>query len=1029
MPPNILPISERSDPALPSEKLNSLFRSNLALLHRDDQNIQHYCGMSRSELLDLVDSEPDTTPSADSDHPAVLRYQRCLTHLQTLIGCHDATPDESPFFWFEQRFHLYFVDCFTQHPAYPEVADVLETAAVLEGLRPYIRTTIRRLSEPALTHALNHQILTTQRDTLGQFSESLKTTARVSELASSYPVLFNLLFETLEDITAYLFSIARHFIADRKALQHAFACPVDKIESIRPGLGDPHGRQQTVCEVVTAGSSFIYKPRPNREALFYNESLSLLQHRTGSDWFYCYNPKLLTFSDHCWVEKITHAACETHTQRALFYRRLGAQIALIHALNGIDFHFENIIAHGTSPVMIDLECLFTAPLGAALNATPIERTLANAMQMARESIFSTGFVPYAQHALNDVSGLSAQAQLTVTRQSLVLENGFYHLRKSTTQRQAPLQHQPFTTASDPAPYMPLLMEGFDFAYDAICGHREALLDHLERNAAHLSTRILVRNTQRYVDFVALGLHPRFMQNQFDRELLLATLYSDAAVNPLHRAAFRAEVDDLQRLAVPRFDLPINSRALGMAVRADVPLSLEESPLECCRRKIRSLSPANKKLQLAVFDQCLSRRQVSDCPLNAAHANGPADPLCHVQALHAAEDIAAQLEELIVVGEDEGIRWLAFKTHPTTLKKYVTVMNNDLYSGIAGLGLFFLGLYRVSGKTRYLQRTDQILKSLAETQGFFGTDAAAGGYQGLGGYIYLLWHRKVLAPTDQYDQQLETLIRQLCELPSDALDIDFVAGSCGTLAVLSELHACVPAQQLGQAIDKRLEQITRTLNRDSDGRLKNRDGSPVLTGLSHGLSGAILALCKAHNATQDSRIVPLIESYISTENLLKEQGFWLDLRECSPSQHTSKWCHGDAGILLARQAVLQSLNGQLPQRLIDVMNDDIACCLHNIRASGLNDGYTLCHGDFGNLMCLDTFHQARGDQHAIDQVSRQRSAVLKDYVHSAAVHSEQYPELGLMTGISGIGYALLKHIDHSLPDVLSLTFSRPANREG
>ncbi|HGM5579341.1 TPA: type 2 lanthipeptide synthetase LanM [Pseudomonas putida] len=1024
MPPNILPFSERSNPAQLSETSSALFRSNLDLLHSNDQNTLHYFGLNRTELLERVGGAFDTLPSSDSEHPSVLHYARNLADLQNHAGNLNAIPDESPFFWFEHRFHLYFAARFIQHPRYPDAAKALEASNVLDGLRRYIGNTVRRLSEPTLVHALNHQILAEPAFTLARFSECLKTPATISDLASEYPVLFNLLFETLEDIADYLIVVACHFIADREALRATFAGSIEKIEAIHLGLGDPHGRQQTVCEVTSAGCSIIYKPRPNREMGFYNEALSLLQQRTGGDWFYSYSPKLLTAKDHCWVEKISHLACESHTQRILFYRRLGAQIALIHALNGIDFHFENIIAHGTSPVMIDLECLFTAPLGTVLNTTPVEATLAKAQQMVRESIFSTGFVPYAHHALNDVSGLSAQSQLTITRQTLVPENGFYQLRKSTAHCQAPLQHQPFVTPSDVKPYLPALLEGFDFAYDAICSHRDALLEHLERNAAHLTTRILVKNTQRYMDFIALGLHPRFMQNQLDRELLISTLWPGASENVLQRSAFWAEVEDLQRLAIPRFELAINSRALGTAVRAEPGPILEQSPLQNCRQKLQSLCPAGKKLQRAVFDKCLNPGSASSCPLNAAHSNHPAAPLDAAQALQAAENTAARIEALMIVGEDRGIRWLAFKNHTITQKKYLTVMNNDLYSGIPGIGLFFLGLYRVTTNAHYLQRTDQILDSLARTQDTFAVNSAPGGYQGLAGHIYLLWHRKILAPTERYDRQLETLIGRLCELPTDTLDIDFIAGNSGTLALLSELHTCAPEQRLATAIGQRVEQIARTLHQDTDGRLQNHDGSVVLTGLSHGLSGAILALCKAHDATRDNRALPLIEGFINAENALKEQGYWRDLRECSQSPHASKWCHGDAGILLARQAVLQSFKGHLPQHLADAVNEDIACCLRNLLASGLSDGYTLCHGDFGNLMCLETLYRIRGDEDAIDAIRRRRAATLSDYLGDIPAQSEHYPELGLMTGISGIGYALLKHMDPSLPDVLSLALSRP-----
>ncbi|MOA52990.1 Lanthionine synthetase C-like protein [compost metagenome] len=76
------------------------------------------------------------------------------------------------------------------------------------------------------------------------------------------------------------------------------------------------------------------------------------------------------------------------------------------------------------------------------------------------------------------------------------------------------------------------------------------------------------------------------------------------------------------------------------------------------------------------------------------------------------------------------------------------------------------------------------------------------------------------------------------------------------------------------------------------------------------------------------------------------------------------------------------------------------------------------------MCLSTFYRDRGDSDAIERVNQLMGAVTHDYFQSASIQRDPFPELGLMTGISGVGYSLLKHIDPSLPDVLSLGFTPP-----
>ncbi|MDU9405068.1 type 2 lanthipeptide synthetase LanM [Pseudomonas sp. zfem004] len=1001
----------------------ALFSANLKLLHPDDSNLQAYFGLNRSQLLERMRDELEMDGN-NRLKPRKISFEGELQKLLNITLRTSPPCNASPFFWFEQRFYVYFRRTFIRHPDLLPVIEHLNLRRVLSSIRHYVINTVRRISEAALTHALNIGIQQHALSDLAGFSAALKDRSVIASLAANYPVLFDLLFQTLLDINAYLIRIVQHFMDDHEPLNDRFSDGLGKIERITLGLGDPHGHFQTVCEVNTTHRTLIYKPRNNNESAFYQATLSLLCNLTGSDWFQAHEPRSLLCSDHCWTEKVLHLRCQSATHYALFYHRLGAQIAVIHALNGIDFHFENIIAHGCSPVMIDLECLFTAPLGTAIDTTTTQASLKDALQTVRDSVFSSGFVPFAQHVGNDVSGLTPQCRFSIRVNTLVHENGFYHLRKTSTDHDAVVMHQPFAAGSDLSArhYLKELLEGFEFAYEAISQHKQKLAMHLDRHADGLTTRLLIKNTQRYVDFLAMSLHPRFLQSRMDRELLLATLWSEAKGNPLKEAAFRTEVDELRSLNIPRFTLQIGDASFRPSTNTDALLTLEQSPLQACRNKLLGFSPASRNLQRAVLVKCLAPGAVSDWPMNMAHNANQAFAMLPGEALLGAQAIAKRLQQLVIEGDDGGLRWLAFKTNHTTLKPYLTVMNNDLYSGMAGIGLFYLGLYRITANPAYLDTTDRIIRSVAQTQRHFDSDSNLSAFQGLGGYLYLIWHRKILAPTDAYDQQLSALTTALCAPPTESCESDLIAGSCGTLSLLSALHRHAPQAQLERAIRLRVQHICDALQPTANGALQNRDGSPTLSGLAHGISGAVLALCKAYEATQDNQIIARVEQYVRAENTLKQNGCWLDLRECRTSQSMSKWCHGDAGILLARQAVLSSMGERLSSAFLSEIQADIECCLDNIYNYGQGSGYGLCHGDFGNLMCLQAFYRAQGDIVALEKTHPWLGAVTRDFLANPAITEDSYPELGLMTGISGIGYCLLKQLDPALPDVLSLDFT-------
>ena len=67
---------------------------------------------------------------------------------------------------------------------------------------------------------------------------------------------------------------------------------------------------------------------------------------------------ILDRGDYGWVEYVEHRSCASDEEIRRYYRRTGNFLCLVYALNGSDFHFENMIADGEHPVPIDLETIY-----------------------------------------------------------------------------------------------------------------------------------------------------------------------------------------------------------------------------------------------------------------------------------------------------------------------------------------------------------------------------------------------------------------------------------------------------------------------------------------------------------------------------------------------------------------------------------------------------------------------------------------------------------------------------------------------
>ncbi len=142
----------------------------------------------------------------------------------------------------------------------------------------------------------------------------------------------------------------------------------------------------------------------------------------------------------------------------------------------------------------------------------------------------------------------------------------------------------------------------------------------------------------------------------------------------------------------------------------------------------------------------------------------------------------------------------------------------------------------------------------------------------------------------------------------------------------------------------------------------------------------------------------------------------DVDEPRKSKFMTTWCHGAAGIGLSRLDLLTTY-GPDPE-----MEAEVKIAIKTTQATGFGLNHCLCHGDLGNLELL--FNAAKAfDDSALKKEFRQTLAMILDGIErrgwlTGVPLGAETP--GLMTGISGIGYQLLRFaVPDRVPSVLLL----------
>src|SRR5262249_39906942 len=106
---------------------------------------------------------------------------------------------------------------------------------------------------------------------------------------------------------------------------------------------------------------------------------------------------------------------------------------------------------------------------------------------------------------------------------------------------------------------------------------------------------------------------------------------------------------------------------------------------------------------------------------------------------------------------------------------------------------------------------------------------------------------------------------------------------------------------------------------------------------------------------------------------------------------------------------------------------IDAALRATAAQGFGGGHTLCHGDLGNLELFVQAAEVLGEPRWREEAGRRAAVVVEEIERGAwrcgTPGGVESP--GLMTGLAGIGYGLLRLADPAdVPSVLVLEPPRP-----
>jgi type 2 lantibiotic biosynthesis protein LanM len=872
-----------------------------------------------------------------------------------------------------------------------------------------------------------------------QFILEMKA-AGFRRLFEAKPVLLRLMALTVRQWidTSQEFLLRLHDDLPRirsEILQSRFNSPVCELVF---GLSDPHNGGRSVHVIVFEdGTRVVYKPKDLRlDEAFWNLIARLNQISSPVE---LKAARTIPRDGYGWTEFVTHASCDRAEDCNRFFRRAGAWLALFHCFAATDMHQENLIAAADHPVPIDVEMILQ-PASSDRNTDEPERpAFEAAADILANSVMAVGLLPSYSRAVDHkvfaVGGLTPDWNSTITLKWHDINSDDMRPFKSKeggdTNPNLPHVAGRYATFAD---HIDDFVNGFEeyarFLLRLVQQGQEA---ELFAPFDGLPVRKVIRPTRFYYMLLQRLKDHRSMDDgviwSAQADFIARMADWESAFDP-HWALQRAERSALLSLDVPYLVFSPAEAKIADASGWSTPITAAPG-LSRALARIRALDEREIAWQVEVVRENTKALAKSAPPkpstVRSEILSPSENPLPATNDIFVDETdrIAGELSRHAIC-RDSSAAWIGLDWLGDAEVFQLVCLGPTLYNGTSGIALFLAAHAEVrnSGHSRELALAgiSQVRKTLrSRNAARVARSLGVGGAAGLGSIAYALTEisKRLL------DQDVLADALVAAELISDELiaadkQLDVIGGSAGAILALLRLHRDTQLDDILKKAVKCGEHLIAAAQHSTEGGrswIGQGLGSQRLTGISHGAAGFAYALASLFAVTGREEFAQAASECISFENSTYDPKHhnWPDFRGRGEPSWPCQWCHGAAGIGLARLATIKRGGLNAERMIIDVRH-----ALDGAKQSSPTPVDTLCCGTLGNI---EFFREAAGTL-GYDDLRQLASQRLQAVIETAR-HVGDYRwnsgtkkfNLGLFRGLAGVGYTLLRQINGSLPNVL------------
>ena len=317
----------------------------------------------------------------------------------------------------------------------------------------------------------------------------------------------------------------------------------------------------------------------------------------------------------------------------------------------------------------------------------------------------------------------------------------------------------------------------------------------------------------------------------------------------------------------------------------------------------------------------------------------------------------------------------------------------LYNGLSGILLFFEAMWQKEHETFYHSVVEQLKKQLCEhtdiliQNGSNHQSDRMGLFDGEASVAFTYWIMYKLTAEESYIVYAKKQCQFVLNNDHHAISDDLIQGRAGIIILMLLMYKTTQDRMYLDAAQKTGKNMAESI------QSKN-----CLAGMAHGYSGMAVAMALLEKCTGEEKYKENVLELCRKEDQLFDYSMnnWLDIRNGQEnSRNTVAWCHGSAGILLAR-ALIHKISGlSMDQLFKDITLNQV---IDQMCRTEKTD-WCLCHGQAGLLIV------ERYIRHVFGYEEEKRYENVAKYLDKRLA-IEDVLNYGAMQGLAGIGIFLL-----------------------